>query len=196
MPPVSVLGMKIVTRAWVPMDDTHTLFIMMGPRQRPTPSGQNGAAFEGVALGPTPLLPNSGDWYGRFRAVANASNDYQIDRARQRAGSFTGMEGIHLQDQMITESMGPIVDRSRERLGSSDAMVIQTRQRLLAAARALRLDGTPPPGVDQPAAYGVRAGGVILPRDADWIAATRERRAAFVTHIGLDVEIAGNVPGA
>jgi phthalate 4,5-dioxygenase len=30
------------------------------------------------------LLPNTSDWYGRFRLGANSTNDYLIDRDRQR----------------------------------------------------------------------------------------------------------------
>lgn len=198
MPPVSVLGLKIVVRAWVPMDDEHTMFIMMAPQGRPAPSGQADtvARYGGVSFGLPELLPNTSDWYGRWRAAANCSNDYRRERARQDAGNFTGIEGIHLQDQCITESMGPIVDRSQERLGSSDQMIIKTRQRLIQAAKALHDHGTPPPGVDDPAVYGVRAGGVILPRGADWVAATAARRQGFVQHADLDLELVGNIPGA
>ena len=42
--------------------------------------------------------------------------------------------------------------------------------------QALRNDGVLPPAVDNPAAYRVRSGGVILPRDADWLKATAEYR--------------------
>jgi hypothetical protein len=49
-----------------------------------------------------------------------------------------GIDGIHLQDQAITESMGPIVDHDREHLGPSDQMITRTHRRLLMAARALR----------------------------------------------------------
>jgi hypothetical protein len=52
----------------------------------------------------------------------------------ERTQSYTGIDGIHLQDQAITESMGAIVDRSQEHLGSSDAMIIRTRRRLIRAA--------------------------------------------------------------
>jgi hypothetical protein len=44
---------------------------------------------------------------------------------------FTGIPGIHTQDQAITESMGTIYDRTQEHLGSSDAMVIRVRRRLM-----------------------------------------------------------------
>ena len=53
-------------------------------------------------------------------------------------------------------------------------MVIRTRKRLIDAARALRDRGEIPPGVDRPEIYRVRSGGVVLPRGADWLAATQE----------------------
>jgi hypothetical protein len=37
-----------------------------------------------------------------------------------------------------------------------------------------------PPGVDDPTVYRYRSGGVILPRDADWLEATKGLRRAFV----------------
>jgi phthalate 4,5-dioxygenase len=58
-------------------------------------------------------------------------------------------------------------------------MVIRTRRRVLNAARSLRDGGVVPPGVDHPEVYRQRSGGVILPRDADWLEATRRLRQAF-----------------
>jgi hypothetical protein len=72
--------------------------------------------------------------------------------------------------------MGPIYDRTQEHLGTSDAMVIRTRRRAINAAKALRDTGEVPPGVDDPAVYRCRSGGVILPRAADWLDATKELR--------------------
>jgi phthalate 4,5-dioxygenase len=87
--------------------------------------------------------------------------------------------------------MGPIYDRSRERLGTSDAMVIRVGRRLIAAARALADEGTVPPGVDKPDVYRQRSGGVILDADADWVEATRELRRAYTSHSGLDLAVMG-----
>src|SRR5579883_978721 len=189
MPPQGVLGHKIVVRAWVPMDDEHTMFIHMSPRIQPISLGNIEASNVNL-LGR--LLPRSSDWYGRFRMAANAGNDYEIDREKQRRKEeYTGINGVHLQDQAITESMGPIYDRSQEHLASSDAMIIQTRRRLLNAARELEEKGAVPPGVDDPAAYHVRAGGTFLPRDAEWLEATRELRRAFVTHPEIDTAVSG-----
>jgi len=191
MPPQGVLGHKVTVRCWVPMDDEHTLFIMSGPRFRRPASASPPPA--GNPMGR--LLPQTTDWYGRFRMAANGSNDYQIDRDKQRrntnAEDYTGITGIHLQDQAITESMGATVDRTRERLGSSDTMVIRVRRRLIAAAQALAEHGATPPGVDSPEIYGVRAGGVFLPRERDWLDGTESLRKGFVRHTDVDLRVTG-----
>ena len=147
-------------------------------------------------MGGAGYLPNTSDWLGRWRNAANKDNDYLVDRDAQRnKDSYTGMVGISTQDQAITESMGEVYDRSQEHLGTSDMMIIKTRQRLLNAAEALRDQGAVPPGVDEPEVYRVRSGGIILPKDADWIEATRERRTAFMEHPDLDPSIVGIVSG-
>ena len=93
--------------------------------------------------------------------------------------SWSGIAGVRQQDMAMTEGMGPILDRTSEHLGTTDQMIIRTRRRLLAAARALAEDGAPPPGVDNPASYHKRSGQVILPRTADWWEDTRELRELF-----------------
>jgi phthalate 4,5-dioxygenase oxygenase subunit len=100
---------------------------------------------------------------GTYRTLANAGNDYLIDREAQRAKrSFSGVEGIAAQDFSLQESMGAIVDRTKERLGTSDAAIILARRRLLAAAEAAA-DGKPVPG-DQAAHHRVRSASVLLPK--------------------------------
>jgi hypothetical protein len=61
---------------------------------------------------------------------------------------FSGIQNLYVQDQAVTESMGPITDHCFEHLAPSDQMVTRTRRRLLMAARALRENGTLPPGVE------------------------------------------------
>ncbi|MBX5466974.1 MAG: Rieske 2Fe-2S domain-containing protein [Firmicutes bacterium] len=185
-PPEKVLGRRAGTRAWVPMDDTHTLYIGMfqtgighqSYRRHPL-EGQYPPSYRMVR---PEVLPNTTDWFGRFRMKDNAANDYGIDRAWQRTTSYTGIGGIFLEDQAVTESMGPIYDRSQEHLGTADVMIIRVRRRLLAAVRRLMQEGTVPPGVDQPEVYRVRSGGILLPEGADWIAATESLRQAYVEH--------------
>jgi hypothetical protein len=45
-------------------------------------------------------------------------------------------------------------------------MIIRSRRRLISIARALREQGTVPPGVDNPEYYRLRSGGAILPKAA------------------------------
>jgi nitrite reductase/ring-hydroxylating ferredoxin subunit len=188
MVPTGVLGLEIRVRAWVPMDDTHTLALTMAKAGLP-----RGTSFS--SLSATETLPNGTGWFDRFRCVANSRNDYQIDRASQRSNeSYTGIPSIFLQDQAVTESMGWIYDRSQERLGTSDAMIIRTRRRLIEAARALREQGTLPPGVDDPSVYAVRSGGTVLPKSLNWVEATQELRKAFVAHEGLTRAVLGGIP--
>jgi phthalate 4,5-dioxygenase oxygenase subunit len=190
MIPTGILGVQILVRAWVPIDDEHLMFWSIGaPRSREGRAATGGAnalapggrpvAAAGSRAGGFEFLPDTTDWLGKFRLTQNKDNDYLIDREAQRTESFTGIAGIHQQDQAVTESMGPTIDRTQEHLGTSDAMVIRTRRRVISAARALRDRGVVPPGVDNPEIYRCRSGGVILPRHANWLEATRELRRAF-----------------
>jgi nitrite reductase/ring-hydroxylating ferredoxin subunit len=189
MVPTGVLGLEVRVRAWVPMDDGHTLAMTISLGQPPQPrmAGRQ-------VVGPPETLPNTTDWYGRFRCVADAGNDYLIDRKAQKTTSYTGINAIFLQDQAVTESMGDIYDRTQEHLGTSDAMVIRTRKRLIDAAKALRDRGETPPGVDAPDVYETRSGGVVLPNDANWVEATKALRRANVTHPGLSRDVLGGLP--
>ena len=189
MIPTGVLGHQIVARAWVPMDDEHTMWFGFQRQAPPPPEPEpNGKRRQPVL---TPLLPNTSGWHGRFRLEANEDNDYNIDREWQREDDYTGIAGIHTQDQAITESMGPIYDRTQEHLASSDAMVIRVRRRLIAAARSLAEQGVIPPGAEDPTVYRQRSGGIILGEDEDWIEATKELRKAYVSHPELDPAVAG-----
>jgi phthalate 4,5-dioxygenase oxygenase subunit len=190
MIPTGLLGVQVICRAWVPLDDEHTMFYSMASRatvQTLAPRRNPDLSLAGRGY-----QPNSTDWFGRFRMVPNKENDYLIDRDKQRRKeSFSGIEGIAVQDQAVTESMGPIYDRSSEHLGATDVMIIRLRRRLLDAVKAWRDAGVMPPGADDPTVYAVRSGGVILPREADWVAATEDLRAAFVEHPELDPSIVG-----
>jgi hypothetical protein len=67
----------------------------------------------------------------------------------------------------LQEGMGPIVDRSKERLGTSDKAIIAARQLLLEAIAAVAA-GNAPRGVD-PASYErVRPYDGIIAHDSSW----------------------------
>jgi hypothetical protein len=96
--------------------------------------------------------------------------DWELHRTKM----FCGIPGFGVQDQALQESQGPIVDRTGEHLGSSDSAIIRVRRRLLAAARALRDEGTPPPG-QEPSSFLVRSASVVVAPGADWVEAATPR---------------------
>ncbi len=186
MIPTGRLGVQIIARAWVPLDDEHTMFWNFSPPKSYFTGPLDLETRRQIERSSTSVqmeyLPDSEDWLGRFRLAANAGNDYEIDRELQRTHSYTGIEkgAAFLQDQAVTESMGPIFDRTQEQLGVADMMVIRTRLRLINAAKALQEHRVQPPGIENPAIYRIRSGGIVLPREADWLESTAEQRHAFV----------------
>jgi hypothetical protein len=111
---------------------------------------------------------------GTYRPLQNKDNDYLMDRAAQKRGeSFSGVSGIAIQDASLQESMGPIVDRSKERLVSADSGIIMARGKLRKAAIALRDERVPPPGVD-PAHHRVRSASIVLPAEESFTESCRE----------------------
>lgn len=115
---------------------------------------------------------------GTFRPLQNKDNDYMMDREAQRRGEmFSGVKGIAMQDASLQESMGPIVDRTKENMVSTDNGIIMARQKLRKAVIALRDKGVTPPGVD-PAHHRVRSASVVLPKDEAFIDKCRDALTA------------------
>jgi phthalate 4,5-dioxygenase len=163
---------QVDIRAWVPMDDTHTMFVHLSWNGRKRAIGtvkKDGSPLPGFGFGHR-YQPNTTDWHGRWRLQDGEANDWGIDREAQLANTiYTGIDNIHMQDQAVTESMGPITDHGFEHLAPSDQMVARTRRRLLQAARALRDKGVPPPGIEHPEVfYGSRGGFFFTQPRTDW----------------------------
>jgi phthalate 4,5-dioxygenase len=196
MIPAGMMGQQTRFAAYVPMDDEHTLHWeitrgLLDPDELP-PEARGSEGRRPVARAQSEYLSNTSDWYGRFNMRQCMANDYLIDRAAQRSmKSFTGIPGIRQQDMAVTESMGPIYDRESEHLGTTDALIIRTRRRMIAAAKALDEQGLVPPGVESPELYRQRSGGVILPRDANWWDATEDRRRQFLARVEREPSAAG-----
>jgi phthalate 4,5-dioxygenase len=158
-------------RAWVPMDDYHTMFVSLRWKHEPAfvTNNKDGQLMPGFSR-VFDYIPNTTDWHGRWRLNGRPENDWLIDReAQATGGNYTGIAGIHQQDQAVTESMGPITDHLSEHLGPSDMMIMRTRRRLLAAARAFAKTSKAPPGVDNPEImYRVRSGDFVTEAGLDW----------------------------
>ena len=111
---------------------------------------------------------------GTFRPLQNKDNDYMMDREAQKRGdTYSGIKGIAMQDASLQESMGPVVDRTKENLVSTDNGIIMARHRLRKAVTALRDDGTKSPGL-VPAHQLVRSVSVVLEPDQPFAEACKE----------------------
>ncbi len=158
---------------WVPIDDTNTWvfnWIYSYDPQIPLPRDAAIDLERRDGRAPDELLPG-------YRPMRNLSNDYMIDRSVQKRETFTGITGINTQDFALQEGMGPVVDRSREHLGTTDRAIIVLRQLLLEVTHALE-DGEPLPGTD-PAAYrNVRAVDLYIPKGERWQEALKDELLA------------------
>lgn len=68
-----------------------------------------------------------------YRPIRNRGNNWGYNPGEQKASTYLGMGfDINIHDQWACESQGPIQDRTREHLGTSDKAIIAYR-RLLAA---------------------------------------------------------------
>ena len=162
-------------KAWIPMDDEHTLVFEWQFRPGQPWSDEEREKMLKVRC-PWGFEPATSEPAGAWKPRAHAGNDYFMDRS---APLFCGILSNPLQDTAIQESMGPICDRTKEHLGPADAMIIRVRRRLLQAARALRESGVTPPGVDEPRLFRVRPVGAVVPAGSDWVEVTRARRHDF-----------------
>ena len=147
--------------AFVPIDDEHCMvWCFTHHPARPLSADELATMRNGGGIH-VKLLP------GSFRPVVNKDNDYMIDRVAQKHHkSYSGVQGIAMQDAAIQESCGPVQDRSKENLVSTDNAVIMARARLRKAALALS-QGQAPDGLD-PATHAVRSAAIVLPEDASF----------------------------
>ena len=77
----------------------------------------------------------SGDCDNHCSNMGNADNLWHQDRRKMKEGHWTGLRTLQFEDFIVEEAMGPLVDRSREYLGSSDSIIIRVRRMMLQALR-------------------------------------------------------------
>jgi len=154
----------------VPIDDVNCMFYWIAWHETKGISQDAWRRFCAAEVGP--------DLEADFTKKRNLANNFQQDRAAMKAGDFTGIAGIPMQDMAMWESMGPIADRSEDHLGASDVAIIQFRRQMVAAAKACA-SGEPAIGT-QSASRTVDLASFegVVPRAADWRAyTTRNARA-------------------
>jgi phthalate 4,5-dioxygenase oxygenase subunit len=146
----------------VPMDDTNTSFYFIA-------WSDSGPGIDVEAwrkfCGAQPGI----DLDARWRKKRVWDNLYLQDRQAMKLGDFTGIRGIPMQDMAMWETMGPIADRSKERLGASDLAIVEFRRIMVEAARAIAR-GEPAIGTTQPrvAHAQLRSFEGIVAKGTDW----------------------------
>jgi hypothetical protein len=163
----SNLGTRHIMHA--PVDDVSTYRYNFSTQASPNPRGLGGPPFFAV-----PGYPYTEDRRpsanGTIDRGYTAENDYGVDRSLQKTVSFSGISDFKAQDNMVTETAGPIYNRTREHLGSGDVAVIKFYQALLSAADALRAGHTEalPALSGQGDFRGIRSAEKVLEKDEDW----------------------------
>lgn len=114
----------------IPADDTTTnfYFIAWGHPSR-TPETETWRKFLRQTVGV--------DLDERYRPLRNHDNRFWQDRQAMKAGNFTGITGFPNQDIAMWVTMGPMADRTKDRLGASDLAVVEFRKQMVAAVHAV-----------------------------------------------------------
>lgn len=171
-------GLTHLCHIQVPIDDDHCVFYMVhwNP-DRPLASDEierlGGAIRDSLANQRPELIP------GTYLPVRNRTNDYLIDRELQKKWNYTGIKGVREQDLAVTEGMGSIMDRSKERLGAGDRAIIAVRRRMLETVREM-LKGKNPYPAYHGDAYRVRQLDTLLEKDIPLEEGARESLKAQV----------------
>jgi nitrite reductase/ring-hydroxylating ferredoxin subunit len=120
-----------------PVDDTHhQLFFGFWANDFPINDGRYLAVPDAqrAVVGDRPFDVNN---FGGFSGERD--DNWGQDREAMARGHFSGFTGNLLQEDTVTQiSMGPIVDRTREHLSSSDVAIIHARRALLEAVKRVQ----------------------------------------------------------
>ncbi len=130
IPPNNRYNLSILN---IPLDDINTMFYFIAWSEGEGIDQDEWRRFCKAQVGV--------DLDASFRRIRTRANNYLQDREAMKRGSHTGIEGIPNQDIAMWETMGPIADRSRERLGASDVAIVQFRRIMVDAACKVRDGG-------------------------------------------------------
>lgn len=140
----------------IPIDDTHTLqwFIRYNPEGPIT----SGLGVE-VECDPDNYAPIPG----------TAESHWGQNRDAMKNGHFSGFpQNVLVEDMVVQVSMGPIVDRTKEFLSSSDVAIVQGRRLLLEALREYQAGKTPRGVGDVADLHKIRSRAGILAPEQKW----------------------------
>jgi phthalate 4,5-dioxygenase len=144
-----------------PSDDTHTAFYFIAWSQK---GGIDQEAWRKFNVSRPGI-----DLDTNFNTVRTRENNYLQDRNAMKLGSSTGISGIPNQDIAMWVTMGPIADRTRERVGASDRAIVEFRRLMVDAAQQMKAGGpalgTTTPHIPQATISSYEG---VVPKGTDW----------------------------
>ena len=145
----------------VPIDDTHTMFHFIAWNE--SGDGHDTESWRKFC-GAQPGIDLDAGWEPR-RTLAN---HHLQDRQAMKLGDFTGIRGIPMQDMAMWASMGPITDRTRDRLGASDVAIVEFRRIMLDAVKNFAAGGHAIGTRDAAPPASLCAFEGVIAKTADW----------------------------
>jgi nitrite reductase/ring-hydroxylating ferredoxin subunit len=144
--------------AFAPVDDSHHLLFFSKYGENPISEKHVTGLSDGVVTDPRHFVSVQGDRASRWGQ----------DRNLMKSGHFTGFARSALdEDAVVQASMGPIVDRTKENLSSSDVAIAHTRRAILDTIAAVDAGELPPGSAMTP-------GGVRIPQPFDAVIGVEE----------------------
>lgn len=130
---------------FAPVDDTHHLLFFGNYGETPLSLREVSGARQDIVADPRNFASLGGD----------RSNRWGQDRELVKNGHWSGFDRSAIdEDTVVQVSMGPIVDRTRENLSSSDVAIAHTRRLILDTIATYEAGQLPPGSVRTP--EGVR----------------------------------------
>jgi nitrite reductase/ring-hydroxylating ferredoxin subunit len=148
----------------VPIDDLHSWnYIITFSRTRPLRREEQNRELD-----------------ANYVPVRNRSNRYLQDREAMKSRSYSGIATFTAMDTCATEGAGPVQDRSREHLVSSDKAILTARKLMLKAMSDVQEGRDPPHVVRDPRRNRFPQLVVlseVIPQTLDWKEHARRREA-------------------
>jgi phthalate 4,5-dioxygenase oxygenase subunit len=174
--PSAMPGENIFGQSFIPVTDTNCwIYTYAWNPERPLTQAERDGYSSGNGV-----ISEVDENYVPLR---NKANDYLIDRKLQKTKSYTGIKGVSEQDAAVQDSQGPIADRSREHLGSTDLGIMHFRKLVMDCARALQ-NGHAPAHLARQDRYAVRSGACVTHKSKELPAVMVERFGEATGYVG------------
>jgi hypothetical protein len=147
MPNMTIVPPGTFSNMYIPYDDTHTGWVV-------TFWDDNKRIDRDAVLKVAGLT--CPDVWVNDKLMLSRENNFMQDRQAMANGSWSGIDGVSLEDAAVQLSMGPIHDRTQEHLVPADRAIIRARRMLLDNVRRVQ-NGQDPIGLRPSDTLNIRA---------------------------------------